>query len=125
MVFPQTYAAAGVHLVEDAVLLCRTRIEDEDDGLRVVALEVSPLDVSDAPSGPVRVSMAASRCVPPMVNRLKEVLADHPGATEVHLLLTGGARTTVLRLDDALRVTPSPALFADLKALLGPGCLSG
>jgi DNA polymerase-3 subunit alpha len=60
-----------------------------------------------------------------MVNRLKEVLADHPGATEVHLLLTGGARTTVLRLDDALRVTPSPALFADLKALLGPGCLSG
>jgi len=75
--------------------------------------------------GPVRVFMAASRCVPPMVNRLKEVLADHPGATEVHLLLTGGARTTVLRLDDALRVTPSPSLFADLKALLGPGCLSG
>ena len=125
MVFPQTYAAAGVHLVEDAVLLCRVRIDDDDDGLRTVALEVSPLDVSDAPAGPVRVSMAASRCVPPMVNRLKEVLADHPGATEVHLLLTGGARTTVLRLDDALRVTPSPSLFADLKALLGPGCLSG
>ncbi len=125
MVFPQTYAAAGVHLVEDAVLLCRVRIDDDDDGLRTVALEVSPLDISDAPAGPVRVSMAASRCVPPMVNRLKEVLADHPGATEVHLLLTGGARTTVLRLDDALRVTPSPSLFADLKALLGPGCLSG
>lgn len=125
MVFPQTYASAGVHLVEDAVLLCRVRIDDDDDGLRTIALEVSPLDVSDAPAGPVRVSMAASRCVPPMVNRLKEVLADHPGATEVHLLLTGGARTTVLRLDDALRVTPSPSLFADLKALLGPGCLSG
>jgi DNA polymerase-3 subunit alpha len=125
MVFPQTYAAAGVHLVEDAVLLCRVRIHDDDDGLRTVALDVSPLDISDAPTGPVRVSMAASRCVPPMVARLKAVLAEHSGATEVHLHLTGGARTTVLRLDDALRVAPSPSLFADLKALLGPGCLAG
>ena len=31
--------------------------------------------------------------------------------------------TTVLRLDDRLRVSPSPALYADLKHLLGPGCL--
>ena len=111
--------------MEDAVLLCRVRVDDDDDDMRAIALEVSPLDVSDAPTGPVRVSMAASRCVPPMVNRLKEVLATHPGSVEVHLLLTGGARTTVLRLDDALRVAPSPALFADLKALLGPACLSG
>ena len=33
--------------------------------------------------------------------------------------------TTVLKLDDRLRVSPSPALFADLKALLGPHCLVG
>ena len=30
-----------------------------------------------------------------------------------------------MRLDDGLRVTASPALFGDLKALLGPACLSG
>lgn len=54
---------------------------------------------------------------------LKSVLADHPGTTEVQLHITGGPRTTVLRLDDRLRVTPSPSLFADLKAILGPGCL--
>jgi DNA polymerase-3 subunit alpha len=28
-----------------------------------------------------------------------------------------------MRLDDGLRVAPSPALFGDLKALLGPSCL--
>jgi DNA polymerase-3 subunit alpha len=33
--------------------------------------------------------------------------------------------TTVMRLDDRLRVSASPALFADLKALLGPNCLAG
>ncbi len=33
--------------------------------------------------------------------------------------------TKVMRLGDNLRVTPSSALFADLKQLLGPGCLAG
>ena len=30
-----------------------------------------------------------------------------------------------MRLDNRLRVTPSPPLMADLKALLGPSCLAG
>jgi DNA polymerase-3 subunit alpha len=30
----------------------------------------------------------------------------------------------VLQLDDALRVAPTSALMGDLKALLGPNCLS-
>jgi DNA polymerase-3 subunit alpha len=37
--------------------------------------------------------------------------------------MQNGPRTTVVRLDDRLRVTKSPALYADLKALLGPSCL--
>jgi DNA polymerase-3 subunit alpha len=59
-----------------------------------------------------------------VVERFKEVLASHPGTTEVHLQLVNGEKTTLVRLDDKLRVTATPALFADLKALLGPGCLS-
>lgn len=124
MVFPQTYAQFGMSLVDDAVLVVKARVDREDEGLRVVALEVSVPDLSEARTGPVRVSLAAARCVPPLVDKLKEVLAAHPGTTEVNLHVTGGAKTTVLRLDDALRVTPSPSLYGDLKALLGPNCLS-
>jgi len=29
----------------------------------------------------------------------------------------------VMRLEDTLRIERTPALFGDLKALLGPGCL--
>jgi DNA polymerase-3 subunit alpha len=43
----------------------------------------------------------------------------------VQLQLRNGARTTVLRLDEGLRVAPTPALMGDLKALLGPSCLVG
>ena len=44
--------------------------------------------------------------------------------TEVRLRLMTKTATTVLRIDDRLRVAPTPALFADLKALLGPHCLT-
>ena len=125
MVFPQTYAAAGTLLVDDAILLVRGRIDRPDeDAARLVAMEILQPDVSEAPAGPVRLSMPAARCVPPVVERLKEILAAHPGTTEVHLHLASSGRTTVLRLDDRLRVTPSPALYGDLKALLGPACLT-
>jgi DNA polymerase-3 subunit alpha len=52
------------------------------------------------------------------------VLAAHPGLTEVRLRLRSADKTTVMKLDERLRVTPSPPLMADLKALLGPSCLA-
>ena len=48
----------------------------------------------------------------------------HPGATEVHLKLTEPGRATLMKVEDRLRVERSPALFGDLKALLGPTCLA-
>ena len=124
MVFPASYQAASTLLVDDAVIIIRARVDRSDeDGLRLVAMEVSAPDMSEATSGPVKLSMPAQRCIPPLVERLKEVLGGHPGTTEVHLMLTGGQKTTVLKLDDKLRVTPSPSLYGDLKALLGPSCL--
>ena len=71
------------------------------------------------PSGPVVVTMPSTRCTPPVVEQLKEVLGTHPGVTEVRLRLMTRTSTTVLKLDDRLRVAAGPALFADLKALLG------
>ena len=71
------------------------------------------------------VSLPSTRCTGPVVEQLKDVLGTHPGVTEVQLKLLSRDSTKVLRLADGLRVTPSPALFADLKQLLGPGCLQG
>ena len=87
--------------------------------------EISVPDLSDGPSGPVVISLPSTRCTPPVVEQLKDVLGTHPGVTEVQLRLLTKSSTTVLRIDDRLRVAASPALFADLKALLGPSCLAG
>ena len=123
MFFPASYQGAAVHLVEDAVVLVRGRVDKRDDTPKIIANEVIVPDLSIGPRGPVVVSLPTQRCTPPVVERFKEVLAAHPGTTEVHLQLVNAGKITVVRLDDRLRVTAHPALFADLKALLGAGCL--
>jgi DNA polymerase-3 subunit alpha len=123
MFFPATYQSAAVHLVEDAVVLVRGRVDKREDTPKIVANEVIIPDLAVGPRGPVVVQLPTPRCTPPVVERFKEVLASHPGTTEVHLQLVNGRRSTVVKLDDRLRVTATPSLFADLKALLGPGCL--
>jgi DNA polymerase-3 subunit alpha len=90
----------------------------------VKAQEITVPDLSDGPTGPVVISLPSTRCQLPVVERLKEVLTTHPGMTEVHLRLLKRDSTLVMRIP-GVRVTPTPALFADLKQLLGPGCLGG
>ncbi len=120
MFFPATYNLVAPHLHEDRIVLVRGRIDRREDVPKLIAMEltVPDLDAEEA-RGPVVISLPVARCVPPVVDRLKEVLSAHPGTVEVHLQLQAGGRTTVMRLDDRLRVRPSPALFGDVKALLG------
>lgn len=124
MVYPQMYDKVCPLLVEDAVLVVKGRTDGrDDDTFRFVALEVEAPDLSMDIGGPVVISVAASRVVTPVVDRLKQILSAHPGTTEVMLQMRSGARTTLMRLDDSQRVTAGPPLFADLKALFGPGCI--
>ncbi len=123
--FPKTYSVVGVNVTEDAVVLVKARVAKRDDRISLIANDLVVPDLAGAGTvAPVRVSMLAARCTPERVAQLKDVLARHPGTQQVHLSLVNGGRTHQLRLDDGLRVTPSSALMGDLKALLGPSCLS-
>jgi DNA polymerase-3 subunit alpha len=126
MCFPATYQLIGPHLAEDAVVLVKGRLDKREDVPRLMASELSVPDLgtADGPRGPLVVTIPAVRCTPPLVERLKEVLAEHPGVVEVHLQLTSAGKTTVMRLDERLRVATTPALYGDLKQLLGPGAVA-
>ena len=123
MIFPTTYQLYGTLLAEDVIVVVRGRLDRRDDVPKIIAMEISLPDLSAAPRGPVVVRMPVARCIPPVVERLKEVLATHPGMTEVHLRLDAVGSSKVLKLADGYRVTPSSALIGELKALLGPACL--
>ncbi|WP_182527012.1 DNA polymerase III subunit alpha [Nocardioides dongkuii] len=124
LLFPSAYQLASTYLVEDAIITVKGRLSKSKDQPEIHGQEVSVPDISDGPSGPVVISLPSTRCTGPVVEQLKDVLGTHPGMTEVRLRLLTREATKVMRLDDRLRVTPSPALFADLKQLLGPGCLT-
>jgi DNA polymerase-3 subunit alpha len=125
LLFPSAYQLASTLLQEDAIVTVKGRLSRSKDQPELHGQEVTLPDLSDGPSGPVVISMPSTRCTPPVVEQLKDVLGTHPGMTEVRLRLMTKTATTVMKLDDRLRVAPSPALFADLKALLGPHCLAG
>jgi DNA polymerase III subunit alpha len=122
--FPATYQLYATSIAEDAIVVVKGRLDRRDDVPKLIAMDVTVPDMSVSEDGPFVVSMPVTRCVPPVVEQLKEVLLTHPGNTEVHLRLKGAQRTTVVRLDEKLRVSASPALLGDLKQLLGPACIS-
>jgi DNA polymerase-3 subunit alpha len=120
--FPSTYQAALTMIIEDAIVVVKGRLDRREEVPKLVAMEVSVPELPTGEEGPFVVSIMESRCVPPVVERLREVLRTHPGHVEVHLRMLSGKRAKMIRLDDKLRVKPSGALLADLKQLLGPGC---
>ncbi|HWG99294.1 MAG TPA: DNA polymerase III subunit alpha [Pilimelia sp.] len=122
--FPNTYELVGQYIAEDAIVVVKGRVDRRDDQPRLMAMDLSIPDVS-APDDvkPVVLALPTSRCTPPVVERLREVLTSHPGAAEVHLKLVNGSRATLWRV--APRVAPTTALMADIKALLGPGAVAG
>ncbi len=125
MFFPASYQLVSTQLVEDAVVFVKGRLDKREDVPRLVAMELMVPDLSEASANaPVTITIPTVKVTPPLVERLGEVLGQHRGATEVRVRLQGSRTTTVLRLDRH-RVQADPALFGDLKALLGPSCLAG
>ena len=123
MFFPASYQLVSTQLVEDSIVFVKGRLDKREDIPRLVAMELMVPDLTDAGrDAPVTISIPTVKVTPPLVARLGEVLASHKGNTEVRVRLQGARKTTVLRLDRH-RVTADPALFGDLKQLLGPTCL--
>jgi DNA polymerase-3 subunit alpha len=120
--FANTYTQYAESLAEDRIVVLRGRVDKREENIRFMALELNFPDINQRPSGPVVIRVEANRCTPPLVDRMKEILRAHPGSREVHLQLIGRSVTT-LKIDDALKVSATPSLGADLKALLGPDCI--
>ena len=123
-VFPRVYDQVAAHLVPDTIVSVDGIVESGEDRGRVRAQNiVSPHMSAEGNAGPLALTLPAVRCTPGVVNRLKTILAQYPGSAEVHLNLRTGDQVKTFRLGDGFRVELTSALFADLKAVLGPSCV--
>ena len=124
MAFSNTYGQYGTMMGEDVIVLVKGRVDRREEVPKFVLMEMSLPDLNTVRKGPLVITLPLARCTPPVVERMKEVLRSHPGTTDVHLRLESATENTLLTLDEGLKVSATASLSADLKALLGPNCLT-
>jgi DNA polymerase-3 subunit alpha len=123
-------------LVEDNIVKVKARLDRKSaddvikgrldrksaDDVKLIVMEVRPFGgVSE--SRPLTVTVDAGRLQPGLLDDLKQILADFPGEVPVVLQMVTGDKRARLRIGDSFRVAPAPGLYAELKALLGEGCI--
>ena len=79
LLFPSAWQLAGHLISEDAIITVKGRLSRQKDQPEIHGQEVIVPDLSDGPSGPVVISLPSTRCTPPVVEQLKDVLAHPPG----------------------------------------------
>jgi DNA polymerase-3 subunit alpha len=131
LVLGNAMAEAGEHVVPDAVLVVRGRLDHKERGdskLLVQEIEVfqpSEDEVSRARAardlGPVLLRVNAAEFGATLIDELKAIFQHNPGDTEVELEMETRDGTRRLRFGSDYRVRPSAALDAELDALLGAG----
>jgi DNA polymerase-3 subunit alpha len=123
VVFPRAQEQWGALLKLDAVVLVKGRVDFDarDESPKLIALDVQEPNLADRP---LVIKLPVDSCTERVVGQLKDVLAGHPGSTQVFLELAGAPKKrTVLRLGSEFWVDSSNGLCAELKVLLGPGAL--
>ena len=119
--FSNTYNQYAMGLVEDRVVKIRGRVDWREENLRFTAMDMSAIDLTSGPVGPLSLYAAESQLTPPVIERIKETLRTHPGKREVQLVVSNQGKSTTHKL--SFQVTSSPSLSADLKVILGPDCI--
>jgi DNA polymerase-3 subunit alpha len=117
MVFPKTMSQVNHLLAEDAVVSVRARIDRRDDTPKLVAMEIELLELVGDAAPPVRINLSPAALTEATVDRLKGVLSEHPGESQVFLHLSDDR---ILRLPDEFCVEASGGLLGELRVLLGP-----
>ena len=123
LLFPSTYLTVAGELAEDLIVSMKGRVDTSKGMPELRVMEMTIPETGGGADGPVTIALPAMRASEQVVQDLRGVLEDNPGGSEVHLRLQEPGRTTLMQLDKRLSVNPSAALYASLKALLGPSCL--
>ena len=125
MVFARTYAMIASIVAEDAIVLVRARVQYRDDRRSLVCddMKIPELGFNGTSGIPLRLRMRTDQCTPQLIARLKSVLQEYPGESDVYLTLADGDKTTMMVLGEHLRVNRSDSLIGDLKIEIGAGIL--
>ena len=84
-VFPKVMAEIGALLTDDAVFVVRGRLDTRDDQVKLVCMEAHRPQLAADGVGELRVELPLGVLTDPVVDRLKQLLSEHPGNEPVFL----------------------------------------
>ena len=125
LVFNKLYQIVASIIAEDTIVRARAHISIRDDRMSVFAddVQLADLGAGQGQGVPLHLTMHTEQCTRENLARLKEVLLNNKGDTDVHIRLVEGDQETTMVLGDHLRVNKNASLMGDLKASLGAGIL--
>jgi len=122
--FPKSHEIFGPHLVDDAIVAVKGRVNKREGSSSVVGMDLMVLDVGDGnidARTPIVVILPIAKVTLALVDELKHVCLSYEGDTPLRIRLRGPQSSTLLALHD-VRVDPSSGFRSEMKAILGPGC---
>jgi DNA polymerase-3 subunit alpha len=121
--FPAIYQESKDLLVEDKVVKIRGRVDHKDEAeTKFIPLAIEPFAPKTGLE-PLALSVDGDRLPSTVIGSLKSILVRFPGQCSVDMYVRTGESARRLRLGDGYRVDPQTSLFAELKELLGDGCV--
>jgi DNA polymerase-3 subunit alpha len=123
VVFPETYNRFGGLIAADALLMVKGKYERDEDTSRLVAAELTPLEViRDRAVREVLVQVPAKQGSKEFARALQAVFEKHPGDRRVSIVIdTGGGESMRVKTMTQRRVRPSDHFVRDVEAVCGAG----
>ena len=125
LLFNKVYALVAPQIVEDNIILVKAHVSIRDERMSLFGddVKVPELGPGNGAGLPLRLTMRTDQCTVENIAKLKHVLVNNPGDSDVYLNLVNGDYSQMMVLGDHLRVNRSASLMGDLKATLGAGIL--
>ena len=125
LLFNKVYALVAPQIVEDNIILVKAHVSIRDERMSLFGddVKVPELGPGNGAGLPLRLTLRTEQCTVDNIRKLKQVLANNPGDSDVYLNLVNGDHSQLMILGDHLRVERSGSLMGDLKAAMGAGVL--
>ncbi len=118
-VFPRTMSEVGCLLADDAVVCVKGRLDNREDQAKLICMEVKRPALTAKGVAALHLELPLHALSNDRVDHLRRILIDHPGTSPVFLHVG----TKCIRLGLEHNVDTSNGLVAELRVLLGEGCL--
>jgi DNA polymerase-3 subunit alpha len=118
--FSQKYQSVAHLLVPDSIVKVTGNVNVRDGAVSVYGDTITALQVAAVAPEPVTLSAPLRWVNEDSVDRLKRVLADHPGTSPVQMRLDRPSGGNLLLSLNAAQVSDTPAFRSEINALLGP-----